>query len=241
VISRLLYSSASAGLSPKVDSASARIAANLQKLKDLMVSIKKEKVADLFPEGSVVPGDGDQLIDKDLFQKKLVTDVLLKLEEASEIVSVILCLKDLTKVSLNKVEEQLANLHSVGKPEKEAMTAAKADEIVNEVFDHLKRFLAMNEVNLVDLFIESEEGDSYFDRQELSRAFQKCRFVNQGPQHEERMEAIFIKFDPMRTRKIDFMLFLKTFYQKANSTRAPPPSASGDKLLYVYENVRKYL
>jgi len=178
VISRLLYSSASAGLSPKVDSASARIAANLQKLKDLMVSIKKEKVADLFPEGTVVPGDGDQLIDKDLFQKKLVTDVLLKLEEASEIVSVILCLKDLTKVSLNKVEEQLANLHSVGKPEKEAMSAAKADEIVNEVFDHLKRFLAMNEVNLVDLFMESEDGDSYFDRQELSRAFQKCRFVN---------------------------------------------------------------
>jgi hypothetical protein len=105
VISRLLYSSASTGLSPKVDSASLRIAANLQKLKDLMVSIKKEKVADLFPEGSVVPGDGDQLIDKDLFQKKLVTDVLLKPEEASEIVSVILCLKDLTKVSLNKVEE----------------------------------------------------------------------------------------------------------------------------------------
>ena len=164
MISRLLYSSASAGLSPKVDPTSLRIAANLQKLKDLMVSIKKEKVADLFPEGSVVPGDGDQLIDKELFQKKLVTDVLLKPEEASEIISVILCLKDLTKVSLNKVEEQLANLHSVGKPEKEAMSAAKADEIVNEVFNHMKRFLAMNEVNIVDLFIESEDGDTYFDR-----------------------------------------------------------------------------
>ena len=53
---------------------------------------------------------------------------------------------------MKKVEEQLANLHSVGKNEKEVMSAAKADEIVNEVFNHLKRFLAMNEVNLVDLF-----------------------------------------------------------------------------------------
>jgi hypothetical protein len=55
------------------------------------------------------------------------------------------------------------------------------------------------------------------------------------------MEAIFLKFDPMRTRKIDFMLFLKTFYQKANSAKAPPPSATGNKFLFVYENVRKYL
>ena len=44
------------------------------------------------------------------------------------------------------------------------MSAARADEIVNEVFDHLKRFLAMNEVNLVDLFNDSEEGDGYFNR-----------------------------------------------------------------------------
>jgi hypothetical protein len=75
----------------------------------------------------------------------------------------------------------LANLHSVGKPVKEAMNAARADEIVYEVFDHLKRFLAMNEVNLVDLFNDSEENDGYFNRQELSRAFQKCGFITQGP------------------------------------------------------------
>lgn len=150
--------------SPKVDPASVRVAANLQKLKDLMVSIKKEKVADIFPLGSVIYGDGDQVIDKDLFQKKLVTDVLVKPEEANEILSVVMCDKDLTKVSLNKVEEKLANLNSIGKPVKEAMSAAKADEIVNEVFDHLKRFLAMNEVNLVDLFNDSEEGDGYFNR-----------------------------------------------------------------------------
>lgn len=150
--------------SPKVDPASVRVAANLQKLKDLMVSIKKEKVADIFPLGSVIYGDGDQVIDKDLFQKKLVTDALVKPEEATEILSVVMCDKDLTKVSLNKVEEKLANLNSIGKPVKEAMSAAKADEIVNEVFDHLKRFLAMNEVNLVDLFNDSEEGDGYFNR-----------------------------------------------------------------------------
>ena len=58
----------------------------------------------------------------------------------------------------------MANLHSVGKPVKEAMSASRADEIVNEVFDHLKRFLAMNEVNLVDLFNDSEESDGYFNR-----------------------------------------------------------------------------
>jgi hypothetical protein len=55
------------------------------------------------------------------------------------------------------------------------------------------------------------------------------------------MEAIFTKFDPMRTLKIDYMLFLKNFYQRANSARAPPPSPSGDKLLFVYDSVRKYL
>jgi hypothetical protein len=150
--------------SPKVDPASVRVAANLQKLKDLMVSIKKEKVADIFPLGSVIYGDGDQVIDKDLFQKKLVTDALVKPEEANEILSVVMCDKDLTKVSLNKVEEKLANLNSVGKHVKEAMSTARADEIVNEVFDLLKRFLAMNEVNLVDLFNDSEEGDGYFNR-----------------------------------------------------------------------------
>ena len=171
MISRLLNSSASTVQSPSVDYKSDRIADNLQKLKDLMISIKKDKVADLFPVGTVFYGDGDQLIDKDLFQSKLLTDVLLRPEEASEIVSVVLCHRDFTKVSLIKVEEQLAGLHSIGKPVKEAMSAAKADEIVNEVFDHLKRFLAMNEVNLVDIFNESEEGDSYFDRQELARAF----------------------------------------------------------------------
>jgi len=32
------------------------------------------------------------------------------------------------------------------------------------VFDHMKRFLVMREVNIVDLFIESEDGDTYFDR-----------------------------------------------------------------------------
>jgi len=104
VISRLLYSSAATVTSPKVDSASLKIAANLQKLKDLMVSIKKEKVADLFPLGSVMYGDGDQVVDKDLFQKKLVTDALVKPEEANEILSIVMCDKDITKVSLNKVE-----------------------------------------------------------------------------------------------------------------------------------------
>lgn len=104
MISRLLYSSAATVISPKVDSASVRVAANLQKLKDLMVSIKKEKVADLFPLGSVMYGDGDQVVDKDLFQKKLVTDALVKPEEANEILSIVMCDKDITKVSLNKVE-----------------------------------------------------------------------------------------------------------------------------------------
>ena len=55
------------------------------------------------------------------------------------------------------------------------------------------------------------------------------------------MEAIFTKYDPMRTLKFDYMLFLKAFYQKANATRAPAPSAGGDKLLFYYESVRKYL
>jgi hypothetical protein len=44
------------------------------------------------------------------------------------------------------------------------MSKEKAREIVDKTFDQMKRYLAMNEVNIVDVFQEVEQDDGYFNR-----------------------------------------------------------------------------
>jgi hypothetical protein len=95
----------------------------------------------------------------------------------------------------------------------------------------------MNEVNMVDLFLDIDEGDGYSTREELSKALERCRFETTGPAHEDRLEAIFLLFDQQKILKIDQMAFINRFYQRANEKRVGP----GDSLSGVYEGVRKYM
>ena len=53
------------------------------------------------------------------------------------------------------------------------MTQEKATELMNKVFDEVKKFISKNEVNIVDIFLDSDEDDGYLDRNELRSAFIK--------------------------------------------------------------------
>lgn len=75
------------------------------------------------------------------------------------------------------------------------MTPEKADQIVYEIFELLKRFIAYNEANLFDLFDDLEQGDGYFNRQEFTQALAKCNFKVIGPEHENRVQAVFMVYD----------------------------------------------
>ena len=149
----------------------------LQKLKELMESLKKEKVSDLFTEGLSPPeaDTGDQLVDRAAFLKLVKEQTLVSDDEAEAIAKMCAADKDSQKVSLKKVEEHMKNapLSSRGGV---SLTPEKAKEIIKEIYDHLRRFIATHEVNLVDLFNDQEEDDSYYNRQELAKAFQKCHF-----------------------------------------------------------------
>lgn len=84
------------------------------------------------------------------------------------------------------------------------MSPEKADQVVAEVFDKLKRFIAYNEVNLFDLFDDLEQGDGFFNRDEFTQALAKCNFKVIGPEHEDRIHAVFMVYDRQRTRKFDY-------------------------------------
>ena len=93
-------------------------------------------------------------------------------------------------------------------------------------------------MNLVDIFNDQEEDDGYFNREELSKAFRKCNFETIGNEHEQRLEAVFMNFDPMRTLKIDYTDFLTKFYREANVSEA---KIGNDMQSRIYDTVRKYL
>jgi hypothetical protein len=48
------------------------------------------------------------------------------------------------------------------------MTLEKAESILSEIFEQLKRFIAYHEVNIFDLFDDLEQGDGYFNRDEFT-------------------------------------------------------------------------
>jgi hypothetical protein len=48
------------------------------------------------------------------------------------------------------------------------MTPEKADKVLTEIFEQLRRFIAYNEANLFDLFDDLEQGDGYFNRDEFT-------------------------------------------------------------------------
>ena len=47
------------------------------------------------------------------------------------------------------------------------MSFEKATEIMNQVFDILKKFLAKNEINIVDVFLDADIDDGYLSRNEI--------------------------------------------------------------------------
>ena len=53
------------------------------------------------------------------------------------------------------------------------MTKEKALEIMNKVFEEVKIFLSKNEINIVDIFLDSDEDDSYLNPNEMRTAFKR--------------------------------------------------------------------
>ena len=68
----------------------------------------------------------------------------------------------------------------------------------------LKRYIAYNEVNMFDLFDDVDTGDGYFNREELTIALAKCNFKVIGPEHEDRILAIFNIYDRTNTLRFDY-------------------------------------
>lgn len=50
----------------------------------------------------------------------------------------------------------------------QTMSQEKAEAILGETFQLLKRYIAYNEVNLYDLFDDLDNGNGYFTRDELT-------------------------------------------------------------------------
>lgn len=88
------------------------------------------------------------------------------------------------------------------------MSLEEAKNVVTKTFDHIKRFMAMNEINLVDVFREAERDDGYLDRGELSAAFERLGLSSSDTEHENRIQAFYTVFDPQRTLRIDYEFLL---------------------------------
>jgi hypothetical protein len=82
----------------------------------------------------------------------------------------------------------------------------------------MKQFIAMNEVNVVDIFVEQEKDDGYLNRNELSNAFEHMGIASQGAEHEDRIDAFYLEFDRMKTMTIDMDQVINAFYLYANTT-----------------------
>lgn len=120
------------------------------------------------------------------------------------------------RVSLKKLEEKLKPQAPLQPVVSQGMDAIKARLIINKSFDSIKQFLSMNEANLVDIFTEQEKDDGYLNRNELSNALEKLGFNCIGAEHEQRLEALFLEFDKLKTLKVDIDQMVNAFYAYAN-------------------------
>lgn len=71
---------------------------------------------------------------------------------------------------------------------------------MNKIFDEVKKFLSKHEINIVDIFLDSDEDDGYLDRNELKHAFEK---LGQALLNNEQISSFYCVFDPYKTQKID--------------------------------------
>jgi hypothetical protein len=87
------------------------VSGGLSKLRDLMDSLKKPSLSELFPPESLTPsaaGDGDQLVEKAAFLRVLKEQTLVGEEEAEGIAKMCAAAGDAdSRVSLRRIEEQM--------------------------------------------------------------------------------------------------------------------------------------
>ncbi len=118
------------------------------------------------------------------------------------------------------------------------MTPERAKGIVESSLDHIKRYLAMNESNIVDIFREVEKDDGYLDRAELSMALSKIGFLTGGQEHDDRIDAFFCQFDPEKTLRVDYVEIIDALYKRANSKMVTDPV---NKYFNIYQSIRNYM
>jgi hypothetical protein len=118
------------------------------------------------------------------------------------------------------------------------MSSEKAREILDGIFELLKRYISYNEVNLFDWFDDMEQGDGYFNREELTNALAKCKFKVLGPEHEERVLAVFHIYDRAHTLRFDYQQLLYDFYAWCNTKRIVDPM---NKMFKVCDLVRQFM
>lgn len=116
------------------------------------------------------------------------------------------------------------------------MTVTKAEEIVKlQIFFQIKRFLARNEVNIVDIFKDSDNGDGYFERKEIKATLSRLGFETVTDDH---LDAIFKIYDQRQTNQTDYKKILDEFYQYANTEMIRDQT---HRFYSVYEKVRNYM
>ena len=96
----------------------------------------------------------------------------------------------------------------------------------------------MNEVNVVDIFQECEKDDGYFNRMELTDALMRLGFNVSGHDHEDRIDALFFKFDARMTLKLDYLTLLNSFYKQANERIV---TDERNKFFKVYDQTRRFM
>lgn len=189
----------------------------LKPLEHLLEEKKLQKVETLFTGVAGLSGsDGDHYLDREGFIKVLIEEAKMTHDDAASLSKHFEEADG--KVSLKQVQSQLdasAKLQSIIKIGK--ISPEEGKKLVEETFKHIKRFMAMHEVNIVDIFRDCELEVGYFGRQELSQALERVGLHSSDEEHNNRIDALFMEYDPQRTLKIDYMKLLQDIYDKANA------------------------
>ena len=101
----------------------------------------------------------------------------------------------LDRVNLNLIMEDIEKQQPL-----KDLSPEDTKKFSDEVFEQIKRFITRNDINLVELFMDSDEDDGYLDKNELKMALIRLGFANVSIEH---LSAIFSLLDPHKTQRLD--------------------------------------
>jgi len=114
-------------------------------------------------------------------------------------------------VNLSRVKNDLeAKFSVVGEGQ---LTMSKATELMEEVFTKLKKLIARLEINILDVFLDSNRNDDFISEHEFHQVLTSLELPGLLQNHSK---AVFQVLDPRATGKLEQDLFLRKFLDFAN-------------------------